>query len=99
VIACRAMLDVPRELIERVSRLLAAERRRLGARRDTWAPTCCEPVGAHDRLNIPPNAWCFPEYQESISTPFALVVVCAQRSLRNTFPSRTTCDQPCAATD
>lgn len=34
------MLDVPRELIERVSRLLAAERRRLGTRRGTRALTC-----------------------------------------------------------
>lgn len=40
MIAYRAMLDVPRELIERVSRLLAAERRRLGTRRGTRALTC-----------------------------------------------------------
>lgn len=40
MIAYRAMLDVPRELVARVSRLLAAERRRLGTRRNTRALSC-----------------------------------------------------------
>ena len=40
VIAYRAMLDVPCELIARVSRLLAVERRRLGTRPGTRALTC-----------------------------------------------------------
>lgn len=40
MIAYRAMLDVPRELIERVTRLLRAERRRRGTRRGTRALGC-----------------------------------------------------------
>jgi hypothetical protein len=40
VIAYRAMLDVPRELVVSVSRLLAAERRARGTRRDSRALTC-----------------------------------------------------------
>lgn len=40
MIAYRAMLDVPRELIAQVSRLLATERRRLGTRAGTRALTC-----------------------------------------------------------
>jgi hypothetical protein len=40
VIAYRAMLDVPRELVGYVSRLLAAERRVRGTRRRTRALTC-----------------------------------------------------------
>jgi len=40
VIAYRAMLDVPRELVAYVSRLLAAERRARGTRRKTRALTC-----------------------------------------------------------
>jgi len=40
VIAYRAMLDVPRELVGYVSRLLAAERRARGTRRKTRALTC-----------------------------------------------------------
>lgn len=40
MIAYRAMLDVPRELIERVTRLLRAERRRRGTRRRTRALGC-----------------------------------------------------------
>jgi hypothetical protein len=40
VIAYRAMLDVPRELVRYLSRLLAAERRALGTRPGTRALTC-----------------------------------------------------------
>ncbi|QUQ67090.1 hypothetical protein JJ691_48220 [Kutzneria sp. CA-103260] len=40
VIACRAMLDVPRELTWRVSRVLCAERRRRGTRKNFRALTC-----------------------------------------------------------
>lgn len=40
MIAYRAMLDVPRELVAYVSRLLAAERRARGTRRKTRALTC-----------------------------------------------------------
>ena len=40
VIAYRAMLDVPRELVGYVSRLLAAERRARGTRRGSRALTC-----------------------------------------------------------
>jgi hypothetical protein len=40
VIAYRAMLDVPRELAQYVSRLLHAERRRRGTRRNSRALTC-----------------------------------------------------------
>ncbi|MBO0885618.1 MAG: IS5/IS1182 family transposase [Mycobacterium sp.] len=40
MIVYRAMLDVPRELVEYVSRLLAAERRARGTRRKTRALTC-----------------------------------------------------------
>ena len=40
VIAYRAMLDVPRELAQYVGRLLAAERRRRGTRKDSRALTC-----------------------------------------------------------
>jgi hypothetical protein len=40
VIAYIAMLDVPRELVRYVARLLAAERRALGTRRGTRALTC-----------------------------------------------------------
>jgi DDE superfamily endonuclease/Helix-turn-helix of DDE superfamily endonuclease len=40
VIAYRAMLDVPRELLTRVASLLRAERRRLGTRRGSRALTC-----------------------------------------------------------
>lgn len=40
MIAYRAMLDVPRELVGYVSRLLAAERRARGTRRRTRALTC-----------------------------------------------------------
>lgn len=40
MIAYRAMLDVPRELAQYVSRLLQAERRRRGTRRDSRALTC-----------------------------------------------------------
>jgi hypothetical protein len=42
VIAYRAMLDVPRELVQRVSRLLHAERRARGTRRNTRALTCAK---------------------------------------------------------
>src|SRR5215210_4074908 len=47
---------------------------------------------------FPPKARCFPEYQEWIVVPFTLVVVSAQRLVRNTLPSTITCDQPCSAT-
>jgi hypothetical protein len=40
VIAYRAMLDVPRELVRYLSRLLAAERRSRGTRKGTRALTC-----------------------------------------------------------
>jgi hypothetical protein len=40
VIAYRAMLDVPRELVRYLTGLLAAERRRLGTRRGTRKLTC-----------------------------------------------------------
>jgi len=40
VIAYRAMLDVPRELVQYLARLLAAERRMVGTRRGTRALTC-----------------------------------------------------------
>lgn len=40
MIAYRAMVDVPKELVAHVTRLLAAERRRLGTRRRTRALTC-----------------------------------------------------------
>jgi hypothetical protein len=40
VITYRAMLDVPRELVQYLGRLLAAERRTLGTRRGTRALTC-----------------------------------------------------------
>lgn len=40
MIAYRAMLDVPRELVARVSRLLRAERRARGTRRNSRALTC-----------------------------------------------------------
>jgi hypothetical protein len=40
VIAYRAMLDVPRELVQRVSRLLTGERRARGTRRNSRALTC-----------------------------------------------------------
>jgi hypothetical protein len=40
VIAYRAMLDVPRELVRHLAGLLAAERRALGTRRKTRALTC-----------------------------------------------------------
>jgi hypothetical protein len=40
VIAYSAMLDVPRELVRHLARLLAAERRALGTRRNTRALTC-----------------------------------------------------------
>jgi hypothetical protein len=40
VIVHRAMLDVPRELSQYLGRLLAAERRRPGARKGTRALTC-----------------------------------------------------------
>jgi hypothetical protein len=40
LIAYRAMLDVPRELVRYLSRLLAAERRSRGTRRATRALTC-----------------------------------------------------------
>lgn len=47
---------------------------------------------------FPPGARCFPGYQALIVSPFALVVVSAQRSVWKTLPSTTTCDQPCSAT-
>jgi hypothetical protein len=40
LITYRAMLDVPRELVAYLSRLLAAERRARGTRRATRALTC-----------------------------------------------------------
>jgi hypothetical protein len=40
VISYRAMLDVPRELVDYVSRLLSAERQVRGTRRKTRALTC-----------------------------------------------------------
>src|ERR1700737_4883953 len=40
VIGYRAMLDVPRELVDYVSRLLAAQRRARGTRRNSRALTC-----------------------------------------------------------
>lgn len=40
MIAYRAMLDVPRELVRHLARLLAAERRTLGTRKNTRALTC-----------------------------------------------------------
>ncbi|WP_223884381.1 transposase family protein [Micromonospora craniellae] len=40
MIAYRAMIDVPRELVQYLGRLLAAERRARGTRRDTRALTC-----------------------------------------------------------
>jgi hypothetical protein len=40
VIAYRAMIDVPRELVQYLGRLLAAERQNRGTRRDTRALTC-----------------------------------------------------------
>lgn len=40
MIAYRAMLDVPRELVHYMSRLLAAERRARGTRRRSRALTC-----------------------------------------------------------
>jgi len=40
VIAYRAMLDVPRELVRFLARLLAAERRAIGTRKGTRALTC-----------------------------------------------------------
>ncbi|MFV2088973.1 helix-turn-helix domain-containing protein, partial [Micromonospora sp. LOL_021] len=40
MIAYRAMVDVPRELVQYVSRLLAAERRTRGTRTGTRALTC-----------------------------------------------------------
>jgi hypothetical protein len=40
VIAYRAMLDVPRELVRHLAGLLAAERRALGTRKKTRALTC-----------------------------------------------------------
>jgi hypothetical protein len=40
VIVYRAMLDVPRELAQYVSRLLHAERRRRGTRKNSRALTC-----------------------------------------------------------
>src|SRR5437899_1666818 len=40
VIAYRAMLDVPRELAQYLSRLLHAERRRRGTRKNSRALTC-----------------------------------------------------------
>ena len=40
MIAYRAMADVPRELVRYLARLLAAERRVKGTRRDTRALTC-----------------------------------------------------------
>ena len=40
VIAYSAMLDVPRELVRHLARLLSAERRALGTRRGTRALTC-----------------------------------------------------------
>jgi DDE superfamily endonuclease len=40
VIACPAMLDIPRELVGYLSRLLAAQRRARGTRRNTRALTC-----------------------------------------------------------
>jgi hypothetical protein len=40
LIAYRAMIDVPRELVQYLGRLLAAERRARGTRRDTCALTC-----------------------------------------------------------
>lgn len=42
MIAYRAMLDVPRELVARVSRLLRAERRARGTRRNSRALTCAK---------------------------------------------------------
>ena len=40
MIAYRAMLDVPRELVHHLARLLAAERRARGTRQGTRALTC-----------------------------------------------------------
>ncbi len=40
MIAYSAMLDVPRELVRHLARLLAAERRTLGTRKNTRALTC-----------------------------------------------------------
>lgn len=40
MIAYRAMIDVPRELVQYLGRLLATERRAKGTRRDTRALTC-----------------------------------------------------------
>ncbi|TDC85528.1 hypothetical protein E1193_02515 [Micromonospora sp. KC606] len=40
MIAYRAMIDVPRELVQYLGRLLAAERRAKGTRRGTRALTC-----------------------------------------------------------
>jgi hypothetical protein len=40
VIAYRAMLDVPKELVRYLARLLAAERKARGTRRGTRALTC-----------------------------------------------------------
>ncbi|WP_245714617.1 hypothetical protein [Micromonospora inyonensis] len=40
MIAYRAMVDVPRELVRYLGRLLAAERRAKGTRRGTRALTC-----------------------------------------------------------
>jgi hypothetical protein len=40
VIAYRAMLDVPRELVAKIAGLLRGERRRRGTRRNARALTC-----------------------------------------------------------
>ena len=40
MVAYRAMLDVPRELVRYLARLLAAERRAVGTRKGTRALTC-----------------------------------------------------------
>jgi hypothetical protein len=55
------------------------------------------PSGRITAWMLPPKPRCFPEYQRWIVWPFTPVVVWAQRSVRNTFPSRITCVQPCPA--
>lgn len=47
---------------------------------------------------LPPKSWVLPEYQASMTRPFLLVFLLFSRSEATTLPSRTTCDQPSAAT-
>ena len=49
MIAYRAMLDVPRELVREVARLLRAERARRGTRNGSRALTCWDEA-----------LWCWP---------------------------------------